>query len=182
MDNNTGNIRQYELSDNYNNNYNYLKDNINSSSDNIKQDKLNNNSNYKNLATEVKENRRKPNIGQGVKSVATGVAKRTIKGATSLTKSVLKKAPGAVAGATLGIAATIVSGGQNATSFIAGGTVAGAAISNNIAESVSDTVKSGTQQVKQNYNRGTQKLTKKEKDRVTELYVQLLPIMKQYQR
>ena len=126
-----------------------------------------------NLSNKSKGNKRKGNIKQGLKQVGKGLAIRGTKGALSTGKKVLKRAPGAIAGATIGIAASVASGGENAASYIGGGAVAGAAITDNVTEKISDTAKKGTERIAEDYNKGARKLTPKQ-EKTLEEYKKML--------
>jgi len=124
--------------------------------------------------TKAKGNKPKSNVGQGLKSVGKGLAIRGAKRIGSAGKKVLKKAPGAIAGATIGIAATVASGGENAATFIGGGTMAGAAITGNVADKVTDTAKKGTQRIREDYKKGVQKNLTKEQEKMLAGYEKML--------
>ena len=120
------------------------------------------------LSNKSKGIKRKANVKQGLKQVGKGLAIRGAKGALSAGKKVIKRTPGAIAGATVGIAATVASGGENPLSYIGGGAVAGAAITDNATEKVSDVAKKGTEKVAEDYNKGAKKLTPKQEKILSE--------------
>ncbi len=72
------------------------------------------------------------NIGRGLKAAGRNMAIKGVDGIKSASLNLVKSAPGALLGATIGAAATVASGGENGAAFIGGGIAAGSALSNNI--------------------------------------------------
>ncbi len=70
-------------------------------------------------------------IGRGLGNAGKGLAIKGVDGIKSAGIGLLKKAPGAVLGATVGLAATVASGGKDAAALIGGGVAAGSALTSN---------------------------------------------------